>query len=294
MYYIRTKKDLLWDAIIIIILSICAFAALYPFLYVFSVSISDPSEAIKMNVTFLPKGFSLESYKLIIQNPTVWRYYYNTVWYTVMGVLANLIVTVTFAYTLSRKQFFLKKFLLLYMSIPMFLGGGSLIPLFLVINKMGLYNTRWALIIPSAMSLWVVVMTRVYFQTSIPDSVIEAAKIDGCSEVRTLWRIVIPLSAPIIAVVAMYNGVSFWNLYLNAVLFISKPEIQPLQVYLTRLIVQNSPDISSQVVGTIQRTQFAHQMRYSVIIFSVLPIVCAYPFLQKYFVKGVMVGSLKE
>lgn len=292
MHTIRTKKDLLWDTIIVFVLIILAFVALYPFIYVLSMSLSDPVEALQLNISFLPKGFSLESYKLIIQNPTVWRYYYNTIWYTAVGVFANIIVTVTFAYPLSRKDFCLKKFYSIFLAIPMFISGG-MVPTFLLISNLGLYNTRWALIFPSAMSLWICVMARVYFQTTVPDSLVEAAKLDGCSDVKVLTHVVVPISKPILSVVALYNAVSFWNLYMNALLYIVNEEIQPLQVYLNRILILNSPDLTQQVVGGMQRTLYGNQIKFSIIIFSILPIICLYPLLQKYFVKGVMVGSLK-
>ena len=269
----QTTGGKIADIIILFILTVAGFFTLYPFIYVFSMSVSDPAEVMKMKIKFFPKGFSLKSYELILENPNIWRYYYNTIWYTVVGVLANIVVTVTFAYPLSRKEFCLKKPLMVFMSIPMFFSGG-MIPSFLVISKLGLYNTRWALILPGAMSIWVAVMARVYFQTTIPDAVVEAAKIDGCNDLRILGRIVVPLSKPILAVIGLYNAVSFWNLYLNAVIYISDAKLQPLQVYL-------------------QRTMYGNQMKYSIIVFSILPIICVYPLLQKYFVKGVMVGSLK-
>lgn len=288
----QTTGGKIADIMILFILTVAGFFTLYPFIYVFSMSISDPAEVMKMTIKFFPKGFSLKSYELILENPNIWRYYYNTIWYTVVGVLANIIVTVTFAYPLSRKEFCLKKPLMVFMSIPMFFSGG-MIPSFLVISKLGLYNTRWALILPGAMSIWVAVMARVYFQTTIPDAVVEAAKIDGCNDLRILGRIVVPLSKPILAVIGLYNAVSFWNLYLNAVIYISDAKLQPLQVYLQRIIIGNSPDISANVTGTLQRTMYGNQMKYSIIVFSILPIICVYPLLQKYFVKGVMVGSLK-
>lgn len=280
------------DILILMALAMAGLFALYPFLYVLCMSISDPMEALKMTITFYPKGFSLVSYGMILENGNVWLYYYNTLWYTAVGLVFNIIVTVTFAYPLSRHEFCLRKPVMVYMSIPMFFSGG-MIPSFLVISRLGLYNTRWALILPGAMSIWVAVMTRVYFQTTIPDSVVEAAKIDGCNDLRILASIVAPLSKPIIAVIGLYNAVSFWNLYLNAVIYLANPKLQPLQVYLQRIVIGNMADVSGNVVGKLQRNMYGNQMKYAIIIFSLIPILCVYPMLQKYFVKGVMVGSLK-
>lgn len=281
-------------AIIYTILFIIGSATLYPFIYVFSNSISDPNEVFRMTVKLWPVGFSVEGYRLLITNPRVWLAYYNTIWYVVVGVALTIFTTVTFAYPLSRKEFTARKYFMIFTAVPMFFSGG-LIPSLLLIIQLGLYNTRWAIILPGAVSIFGTVMARVFFQTTIPDSLVESARIDGANDAGILVRIVLPLSLPIIAVIGLFNAVSFWNLYVPALLYLpGAPKLQPLQVYLQRILIANIPDVNSPDVNAFKRSLFAIQLKYAIIMVATLPILCTYPFLQKYFVKGVMIGAVKE
>ncbi len=281
-------------AVIHAFLILLGAATLYPFVYVFSNSISDPNEVFKMSIKLWPVGFSLEGYKLIVTNPRVWQAYYNTLWYVVVGVLVNVFTTITFAYPLSRKEFGARKYFMVYTAIPMFFNGG-LIPSLLLVLKLGIYNTRWAIILPSAISIFGTVMARVFFQTTIPDSLVESARIDGCNDIGILARIVMPLSLPIITVIGLFTAVSFWNMYVPALLYLpDAPKLQPLQVYLQRILIANVPDVNSPDVNAFKRSLFAIQLKYAIIMVATLPILLTYPFLQKYFVKGMMVGAIKE
>jgi putative aldouronate transport system permease protein len=266
----------------------------YPFLYVLSMSISDPSEVIHGRVWLLPRGFSLKSYEVLFHNRNLWTSLYNTAWYAVVGTLVNILVTVTFAYPLSRKEFFARSPWMVFTAIPLFFSGG-LIPLFLVVVKLGLYDSRWAIILPLAMSPWLVIITRVYFQSSIPDALADAARIDGSTDIGFLFRVVIPLSLPIIAVITVFNFVGFWNTWFNALIFLPSTSLQPLQVLLQNIVIAKTVRFGVPTATfSLDAITIGIQMRYAIIIFSVAPILVIYPFLQRYFTKGYLIGALKE
>ncbi|WP_127588691.1 carbohydrate ABC transporter permease [Paenibacillus koleovorans] len=289
----KTSNDRIIEGFIALILFAIGLTTIYPFIYVFSMSISAPEEVLAMRVWLWPRGFSLESYGMLFENNNLWRGYYNTIWYTVVGTAINIFVTVTFAYPLSRRDFFARGFFMILLAVTMFFSGG-LIPDFLLIQKLGLYDTRWAIVLPAAMSAWIAIMTRVYFQTSIPDGLTEAAKIDGCSDIGILARVVLPISMPIISVIALYSAVGFWNSYFSALIYLPSAKLQPLQVYLMNVLIKNSPEMNNQFEDAMAKDMFATQLKYCIIMVSIIPIICSYPLLQKYFVKGAVVGAIKE
>jgi putative aldouronate transport system permease protein len=289
----RTPVEHLFTVLIFAVLVGAVVVTLYPFLYILSMSISDPNEVIRGRVWLFPRGFSLQSYKLLFADPNVWRSLYNTVWYAVVGTLVNIVFTITFAYPLSRKEFFARGFFMILLAVPLFFSGG-LIPSFLVVVKLGLYNTRWAIVIPAAMSSWNVIITRVFFQSSVPDALVDAARIDGASDIGFLLRVVIPLSLPIIAVITVFNFVGFWNVFFTALIYLPSSSLQPLQIFLQRVLINHSVNFAIPQVRGLASTMLGMQMRYAIIIFSVAPILLFYPLLQKYFTKGYLVGALKE
>lgn len=275
-------------AVLILSIIIC----LFPFIFVFSNSISDPNYVVSRSVYLIPKGFSLKSYKVVFETQAIWRAYGNTVIYTVVGTVVSIISTITFAYPLSRLDFSGRKFFNIFILITMFFSGG-IIPLFIVINNLQLYNTIWGVILPMSLSTWNVIITRTFFR-GIPTSLHEAAMIDGANDLMILFKIIAPLAKPIIAVVGLYSAVSFWNAYFMPMVMTNKDTLQPLQIYLMKVVVQNT---NTAALGNMQgheRILIGSQLKYSVIIVAILPIICVYPFLQKYFIKGVMVGSVKE
>lgn len=277
------------------IVAFCIFAViitLYPFVYVFSMSISEPIHVIAQEVWLYPMGFSLGAYKLVFENPEIWRSYYNTVWYAAVGTALNVVMTLLGGYPLSRPKFFLRNYIMFFISFTMFFSGG-LIPLFILIRKLGLYNTRMALVLPTAVSAWYIIIARTFFRSTIHESLHESAIIDGAGEFRILMQIVIPLSKPIIAVLALFYAVTHWNSYFAALIFLPSKELQPLQLYLVRVLIQASEELLGNMDTGLSRTSYAMQLKYATIIVAVLPIVCVYPFLQRYFVKGVMIGALK-
>lgn len=289
----KSTGEKMFEGIIYVLLLLIILITLYPFIYVFSSSISDPNEVAAQNVWLFPKGFSLESYKMAFENPDLWQSYYNTIWYTVVGTALNVLVTVLGAYPLSRRNFFGRSFFMVFIAITMFFGGG-LVPMFILVKNLKLYNTRWAIILPGLVATWNLIIARVYFQSSIPESLPEAAEIDGCTDIGILFRIVLPLSFPILAVLTLYYAVGHWNSYFSALIYLPNKRLQPVQVYLTKVLIEQTEEALGGMEEISSRSMYAIQMRHTIIIIVTLPILCVYPFLQKYFVKGVMIGAIKE
>jgi putative aldouronate transport system permease protein len=288
----KTIGDQISNLFIIASMWVVMIITLYPFLFVFSMSISDPKYVLDQSVWLFPKGFSVESYKRVFENPDIWTSYYNTIFYTAIGTALNVMLTIFGAYPLSRKNFFARKQLMIFIVFTMFFSGG-LIPLFILIKDLGLYNTRWALIIPGVISAFLLIVTRTFFQ-SIPESLDESAKMDGANDITILFKIIMPLSKPIIAVLALFYAVGHWNSYFPAMIYLPDAKLQPLQLYLVKILIQNQDKLSEGLTDELDRALFTLQLKYSIIIVAVLPILLVYPFLQKYFAKGVMLGSLKE
>lgn len=290
---IKRNKGIYFGLILIYIcMLIVILITLYPFIYVFSMSVSDPASVLRQEIWFLPKGFNLDSYQLVLQNDELWVHYGNTIWYTVTGTIVNMVMTVLGAYPLSRKTLILRKQMMFFISFTMFFSGG-MIPLFIIVNKLGLYDSRWSMILPVAVNVWNLIIARTYFQ-GLPEGLTESAKLDGANDFQVLWKIIIPLSKPILAVLALFSAVGHWNAYFNAVLFLPSPQKQPLQIYLQKLLINMSDTAAGNSQFGLSRSMQVIQMRYSTIIVVILPIICVYPFLQKYFVQGVMVGAIKE
>ena len=296
----RRRKwfNMSWDekifSIVIYFILFIAFSiTLYPLVYVASMSVSDPTAVINNEVKLFPVGFSLKSYKMLLANPDVLIGFANTVYYTVLGTLYSTAVTVLAAYVLSRKDFILRSFFTKYFMIPMYIGGG-MVPSFLLIKKLGLYDTRAAIILPGALSTFTLVIAITYFK-DFPETLVEAAKIDGYNAIQIFSKVVIPTSKPIMAVVVLFYAVDRWNAYFNSVLYLRTPSKQPLTVFLAKVLSSNT---NSMMFGDssdlVERSSMALQMRYSLIMITIIPIMMVYPFAQKYLIQGVMLGSLKE
>jgi putative aldouronate transport system permease protein len=284
--------DVAWRSFVVLVTGVSAFISLYPILYTFSMSISSPAAVLARRVWLLPVGFSLESYKLVFRDATVLMAYYNTIWYTVVGTVVNVILTMLAAYPLTRKGFRFRRPILFMITFTMFFSGG-LVPLFILVSRLGLYDTRWAMVVPFAVSAWFILVARTYL-AGIPESLMEAAKIDGAGELTILWRIITPLSGPIIATLTLYYAVDHWNDYFSALIFLQTADKYPIQVFLYRTLILQSQQFAQGLKTGIQRSMAIEQFKYAAIIVSVLPILCIYPFLQRYFVQGVMVGGIKE
>lgn len=270
---------------------------LYPVVYIVSASISDPVFVNSGEMWLFPRGITLEGYERVFQNPEIWLGYRNTIFYTVLGTSINLLLTVPFAYALSRKDFAGRGIMTAIVVFTMFFGGG-LIPTYLLVSSLGLVNTIWALLLPNAVGVWNVIICRTFFQTGFPKELQESAQIDGCSNTRLFISIVIPLSAPIIAVLALFYGVGHWNSYFSAIIYIKDRNMYPLQLILREILVMNQMNDSmmmngDDMVAMAKQARIADIIKYAVMIISSLPIIVIYPFLQRFFVKGVMIGSIK-
>jgi putative aldouronate transport system permease protein len=287
------SKEKLFDALVVAISALILSVTLYPFVYVLSLSVSSPSAVIANKVLLFPVGFSLRSYGLVIQDRSIWTGYYNTVWYTVVGTIFNLVCTVLAAYALSKKRFFASGFIMKMFVITMFFSGG-MIPLFLVVVKLGIYNTRWAMVLPSLIGTWNLIICRTFF-AELPEELFESARIEGSGEWRIVWRIVLPLSKPILAVLTLFYAIAHWNAFFPALLYLPSARLHPLQIFLRRILILSSPEsLESYSTGEeVEGLLVFIQIRYTVVIVTILPIVMLYPFLQKYFVKGMMIGSIK-
>ena len=286
-----TKGERIFQCILVGFMALFALTCLYPLIYVLSMSFSDPVAVARGDVWLWPVGFSTKAYEMITDSNELWVSYANTLWYTGVGTLVNVVLTLCAAYPLSRKEFFLANPVMMMITFTMFFSGG-LVPSFILISKLGLYNTRWALILPGAIGAYYVIIARTFFQ-SIPDSLTESAKLDGANDIVILQRIIIPLSMPIVAVLTLYYAVSHWNSYFGAMVYIVDKKLQPLQLYLRRLLIENTGEATNSMANGEEKSLITEQIKYAVIIVSTLPILCVYPFLQKYFVKGMMIGAVK-
>lgn len=229
---------------------------------------------------------------MVFKNKDIWLSYYNTVIYTVGGTAVSVLLTMLAAYPLSRRQFFLRRPLSLFFSISMFFTG-TLVPMYLLINRLGLYNTRMAIILPTGAAAYYIIMARTFLST-IPESLYESAKIDGAGEFKILWKIFVPLSKPIVAVLVLYYAVQQWNSYFNAMVYLPNKNLQPLQLYLMKVLINNESAASGGAIGSASMSMISLQLKYVVIVVALIPILCVYPFLQKYFTKGMMIGAVKE
>ena len=277
---------------------IATLLVLYPLIYIISGSVSDPKLVNSGAMWLLPKGFTWAGYAKILANQDIWMGYKNTIIYTAATVLVNLIVTIPCAYKLSRPELFGRNFFIKFMMVTMFFSGG-MIPSYLLVKNLGMLNTMWALILPGATSVYNIIVTRSFFETNIPRELEESAIMDGANDFTIFFKIVLPLSAPIIAVVALFVGVGRWNGFMDALIYLSDRSKYPLQMILRELLIlqdlsSNSTASNTSVqMAAYKQAQLAGIIKYGVMIVSTLPIVVVYPFLQRYFVKGMLVGSLK-
>jgi putative aldouronate transport system permease protein len=277
-------------------LTVLVLLVLYPLLYIVSASISDPVLVNSGKMWLLPKGITFEGFQRVFQNPEIWTGYRNTIFYTLLGTTINLCITLPCAYALSRKDLIGRSGFMALIIFTMFFNGG-LIPGYLLVKSLGMVNTVWALLIPAAASAWNIIITRTFFQVSIPRELEEAAEIDGCSIFRLFFNIVLPISAPIIAVIALFYGVGHWNQYFSALIYLSDRGLYPLQLILREILVLNEMKASmlegADYIALEEQARIAGIIKYAIMIVSALPLLVAYPFVQRFFVKGVMVGSLK-
>ncbi len=293
----RIKDNRLFDIINILLLLIILFIMIYPFWNVLVTSLSDPkSLALKGTTGFLPRGLSFEGYRLLIQEPTLPRYYLNTILYLVLGTVFKLFLSIITGYALSVRRFFLGKPIMILMVITMFIGGG-LIPYFLLVRQLGMINSIWVMIIPGALDVYNCIVFKTFFQ-QLPGELYDAAAIDGANDIILLWKVVVPISKALIATFSIFAIVGYWNGWWDALLFLNKQEMHPIQMYLRKILVSMEMMAADTTGAASVRTglesvSILRTVRSAAIVVTTLPIICVYPFFQKYFTKGVIVGSLK-
>ncbi len=288
-----SRSDRIYYGIVYTLITLLTLAVLYPLMYVVSASFSSGRAITSGKVFLLPVEFSTYGYESVLNYKSIWVGYRNTIFYTVAGTAINIAVTLLCAYPLSRKGLRGKGFFTFLFSFTMIFSGG-MIPSYILMRDLKILNTVWAMLLPGAMSVYNMVVTRTFFQSTIPGDLLEAAKIDGCSDIQFFTRIVMPLSKAIIAVITLYYAVGHWNAYFNAFLYLNSKELYPLQIYLRQVLVLG--DIDADLADEemlLQLQNLRDVLKYAIIVISTAPLLCAYPFVQKYFVRGVMIGSLK-
>jgi len=287
-----TLGDKVFQVITYIILGLLALIVLYPVYFIVIASISDPDAVLAGKVVLFPVDITFSGYEKILERTDVWQGYYNTIIYTVATVVLSLLVTVPAGWALSRKNLPGKQFWMIYFIIPMFFGGG-LIPFYNVMSSLGLVNSPWAVILPAILSVWNLFMTKTFFASSVPEGLIEAATIDGANHFQTFFMVVIPLAKAIIAVMALYYAVGQWNSYFNAMIFLQDESMYPLQLVLKEILIATESTVGGSGETILEQYRLANQLKYVSVIVSSLPVLMLYPFVQKYFKQGVMIGSLK-
>ena len=292
--------DKIFLIVVYAVLLIIVFLCVYPLYFTVIASVSDPFDLYSGKVNLLPSGFTLDSYKAVFENSSIWMGYANTILYTVLGTAFNMVLTIPAAYALSKKQMLGRSALMTVFLIAMYFSGG-MIPTYMLYKKLALLNTRTVLILHGGVNIYNVIVARTYFENNISESLFEAARIDGASELGIFFRIVLPLSAPILAVLTLYYAVAHWSSYFPALIYTTDTAIQPLQLVLRRILILNESAYSEAmesgdatvIADAARRTYLAISMKYSLVFVASAPMLIAYPFVQKYFVTGVMVGSVK-
>ncbi len=278
---------------VVYILSVLIVAVIgLPLLYVLSASISDPQAVASGNVYFFPVGFSTEGFALMFANKEILLGFKNSIIYTTLGTTISLTLTVLLAFPLSRKSLPGRNIITFFIAITMFLSGG-LIPTYLLVDKLHMVNTIWAMVIPNAISTFNMILMRTYFINSIPEELAESAYLDGCNNFQYLLKIVLPLSTPVLAVIALYYGVAQWNSYFNALIYLRSTRLVSLQLVLRSILLANQISGGGDSSSLAERAMIGITVKYAVIVVSSLPMLLLYPFIQRYFVKGVMVGAIK-
>ena len=287
-------NDTLFDVVATIILTVSLLIVAYPLIYVVSASLSSTDAVTAGRVWFLPVEPTIIAYQAVFKYDSIMTGYLNSFIYMALGTAINLILTTLCAFCLSRKDFYGRAILSGMVLFTMLFNAG-LVPNYLLIKSLKLYDTLWAVILPSAMSAWHVILMRTYFSTTIPEELYEAAGIDGCSVWRQLTNILLPLSGPIMAVIGLYCAVGIWNSYFDAFLYLSDKKLFPLQVVLRNILILNQMDmtVTADLRDMATRRGMSYLLKYAVIVVSSLPLLLIYPFVQKYFVKGIMIGSVK-
>lgn len=289
----RQGKDLVFDIVLYAICAVLLALVIYPLWFIVIASFSDPSAVAGGHVWLVPVGFTLDGYDELFKQAEVWTGYRNTIVYTVLGTIFGLMVNIPAAYALSRKDLWGRRVLMGLFVFTMFFSGG-MIPIFLTVQEMGFYNNFWVMIVPFAVSAYNIIVARTFFENSLPPDLWDAASIDGCGNLRFFFTMALPLSKAVISVIALWTAVGQWNGYFNALLYLRDSNLHPLQLIMRNILITNQ---SFAAMGTGEAAMVAMRranlIRYSMIIVATVPIMCVYPFIQKYFDQGVMIGAVK-
>ncbi len=289
----RSRSDILFDVANNTLLALTLLAVVYPLYFALIASFSEPNAIYQGEVYFLPKGVTFDGYQRIFQSESIWRGYLNSILYTAVGTAINVVLTIATAYPLSRRDLVGRGPLMLLFTFTMVFSGG-MIPTYLNVRNLGLINTIWAMVLPGAILIYNLIISRTFFRMSIPDELLESAMMDGCSNIRFFLRIVVPLAPTLIAVLAVFYGVNHWNAYFDALLYINDKKKYPLQLVLRGILLQNESLVQMSIDEDPARLQrIADQIKYGIILLASAPMLVLYPFAQKYFVKGLMIGSIK-
>lgn len=288
------REDKILYIVVTAVLIFFVIIVAYPLIYVVSSSFSSGMAVSTGRVVLWPVDFSLEGYKTVFSHRLIISGYLNTIFYTVAGTLINVTVTVMCAYPLARKDFPMRKFFMIFFLITMFFYGG-MIPTYMVVSKLNLTNTVWAMLLPGAISVYNMILVRTFIENSIPVELLEVSQIDGCSDARYFFSILLQLSKPVIAVITLYYAVGHWNSYFNAMMYLSDEELYPLQIVLRQVLLASKINLSDMVdvEAMVAKQGLSDVLKYALIVVSTAPILCIYPFIQRFFVKGVMIGAVK-
>jgi multiple sugar transport system permease protein/putative aldouronate transport system permease protein len=296
-----TGADRVFNVINFVVLSIIFATVLYPLIYIVSSSLSDAEAVLAGQVRLLPVRPTLDGYRAVVENSDVWLGYLNTVIYTVVGTVINVTLTLIIAYPLSRRDFVGRGAIMFIFTFTMFFNGG-LIPTYILIRSLGLLDTRLVMVVHGAIGVWNVIVTRTYLQATVPQELYDSAKVDGASNTRVLLAIVLPLCGPIIAVIALFYGVGHWNSFFAAFIYLRSRELRPLQIVLREILIENSERMTSDYMLSLsageleamtERQFLQALLQYALIVVATLPILVVYPFVQRHFVRGVLIGALK-
>lgn len=291
----RTRTDLIFDIFNCILMTFILFITLYPFWYIIAVSFNEGTDAARGGIYFWPRIFSLDNYKAVFQNATLSDAFIVTIAKTILGTFVHVLFTGIIAFALSHKELLFRKFYMIAGTITMFFGGG-LIPYYLLIRDLHLRNTFWMYIIPAMFSFWDMVIMMTFFR-ELPKELTESAKIDGAGDLKIFWSVVLPLSAPILATMALFNGVGQWNDFFTGVIYIDNQKLLPIQTVLYKIVAENTASTMLMQVNLpdkiAQRKITSESIKLATMVVTTVPIICVYPFLQKYFVKGILIGSVK-
>lgn len=288
------KSDRMFYALNNTLLVIVFIMICYPLIFIVSSSFSSIDAVLEGRVWLWPVEPSLGGYVAVFKHHLLLNSFKNSIFYMVVGTAINVFITITAAYPLSRKDMAGRNMFMLLFVFTMFFNGG-LIPTYILVQKLGIINTPWALWLPLALSIWNMIIARTYFQATLPKELLEAAQMDGCNDFKFLWKVALPLSGPIVAVISLFYAVTHWNQYFNALIYLKDPQLYPLQLVLREILIlsQMEFEMIADADAAAAIAGLGEQLKYSLIIVSALPLLIIYPFVQKYFVKGIMIGALK-